>query len=93
MGIQDVETCATWNDVCVYTYTDIYIYIYRLKLLKQVLHFLTLLNVAFSVLRIFHYNVLHEMRLVESVRLPPFLSKTDPDFASYARKRPDGWLK
>ena len=77
----------------VHQYICIYVYMYRLKLLKQVLHFLTLLNLAFSVLRIFHYNVLHAMRLVESVRLPPFLSKTDPDFASYARKRPDGWLK
>ena len=66
---------------------------YRLKLLKQVLQFLRLLNMAFSFLRIFCYNLLHAMRLVKSVRLPPFLSKTDPDFASYARKCPDGWLK
>ena len=37
---------------------------------------------AFSFLRIFYYNLLHDMRLVESVRLPSFLSKTDPDFVS-----------
>jgi hypothetical protein len=34
---------------------------------------------AFSFLRIFYCNFLQEMR---RVRLPPFSSKTDPDFAS-----------
>ena len=66
---------------------------YRLKLLKQFLQFLTLLNMAFSFLRIFYCNFLHDMRLVENVRLPSFSSKTDADFASYARKCHDGWLK
>ena len=67
--------------------------LYRLKLLKQFLQFLTLLNMAFSFLRIFYCNFLHDMRLVERVRLPSFSSKTDPDFASYARKCHDGWLQ
>ena len=71
---------------------DIYHLYYRLKLLKQVLQFLRLLNMAFSFFHIFDYNFFHELRFVESVRLPLVLSKTDQDFASYARKCPDGWL-
>jgi len=66
--------------------------LYRLKLLKQFLQFLRLINMAFSFFHIFDCNFFYELRFVESVRLRLVLSKTDQDFASYARKCHDGWV-